>query len=145
MVTSDGGHLTQMLSLRPWWEDHDRIWVGDPAILKDGRLQGDRVIPAAFPVTRNLQNAVKNLILAAKVILEFKPHAIISSGAGVAVPFYFLGRLTRVPCFYIEVFDRIDSVPLTGRIARRMGVNILLQWEEQAIMYPEGTVVGPLL
>ena len=27
LVCSSGGHLAQLHRLRPWWEQHDRMWV----------------------------------------------------------------------------------------------------------------------
>ncbi|SIN43504.1 hypothetical protein SAMN04489832_7069 [Micromonospora cremea] len=35
--------------------------------------------------------------------------AVVTTGAGVAVPFVVLARLRRIPTVYIEVYDRIDA------------------------------------
>jgi hypothetical protein len=46
---------------------------------------------------------------------------------------------------YVEVFDRIDSATMTGRLCAPFADRFLLQWEEQRAVYPKGEVVGPLL
>jgi hypothetical protein len=43
---------------------------------------------------------------------------------------------------YLEVYDRIDSRTLTGRLVRPFTDEFLLQWPEQQAVYGGGTVVG---
>ena len=70
---------------------------------------------------------------------------IVSTGAGVALPFFVVGRLRRIPTVYIEVYDRMDSRTLTGRLCRPLSTKFLVQWPEQEALYPGSTNVGPLL
>ena len=69
---------------------------------------------------------------------------IISTGAAVAFPFFVLGRAMRIPTCYIEVYDRIDSPTLTGRLCRPFTDMFLVQWPEQAALYRDVNVIGPL-
>ena len=66
-----------------------------------------------------MPNLVRNTVLALRVLRRDRPDVIVSSGAGVAVPFFVLGRLLGVPTVYLEVFDRIDCATLTGGCAGR--------------------------
>jgi hypothetical protein len=50
------------------------------------------------------------------VLRKEKPDLIISSGAAVAVPFFWLGKLFGAKTMYIEVFDRIDKSTLSGKL-----------------------------
>ena len=68
-----------------------------------------------------------------------------STGAGVAFPFFVVGRLLRAKTVYIEVYDRIDLATLTGRLCYPISTLFLLQWDEQRRSYPRGEVVGTLL
>jgi UDP-N-acetylglucosamine transferase subunit ALG13 len=70
---------------------------------------------------------------------------IVSTGAGLAVPFFVLGWLIRIPTVYIEVFDRVDSRTLTGRLCRPFTSLFLVQWEEQRVLYRDAVVAGELL
>nr|MBA2575500.1 UDP-N-acetylglucosamine--LPS N-acetylglucosamine transferase [Euzebyaceae bacterium] len=74
-----------------------------------------------------------------------RPDVIVSNGAGVAFPFFVLGRLLGIRTVYIEVYDRIDSATLTGRLCYPLSDLFLLQWEEQRQQYRKGQVVGRLL
>jgi beta-1,4-N-acetylglucosaminyltransferase len=70
---------------------------------------------------------------------------VVSSGAGVAFPFFLLAKLLGKRTVYVEVYDRIDSPTLTGRLCYPFSDLFLLQWEEQRRSYPKGQVIGSLL
>ena len=70
---------------------------------------------------------------------------IVSTGAGVALPFFVLGWLAGIPTVYIEVYDRIETPTLTARLCRPFTSALLVQWEEQQRLYRGATLVGRLL
>ena len=145
LVGSSGGHLAQLLALEPLWPRDDVVWVTFPTADARSQLTGRRVVHAHHPTTRNLRNLLRNGVLAWRMLSRERPTVIVSTGAGVAVPFFVLGRLVGIPTVFIEVYDRIDSATLTGRLCRPFASRVLVQWEEQRQMYPEAVVVGPLL
>jgi UDP-N-acetylglucosamine:LPS N-acetylglucosamine transferase len=145
LVGSSGGHLAQLLALRSWWGDRERAWVTFPTPDARSQLDGERVAWAHHPTTRNIPNLIRNTGLAFRLLLRHKPSVVLSTGAGVAVPFFVLGWLRGIPTVYLEVYDRIDSPTLTGRLCRPFARLFLVQWEEQRSFYPGAVVVGPLL
>jgi beta-1,4-N-acetylglucosaminyltransferase len=145
LVCSSGGHLIQLHNLKRWWERHDRMWVTFEKLDSTSLLANERVAWAYHPTTRNLRNLLRNLGLAWKVLRSYRPDVVVSSGAGVAVPFFLLARLLRRPTVYVEVYDRIDTPTVTGRLCYPLSDLFLLQWEEQRRNYPKGVVIGSLL
>jgi UDP-N-acetylglucosamine:LPS N-acetylglucosamine transferase len=145
MVGSSGGHLAQLLALRSWWAERDRAWVTFPTPDATSQLSGERVTWAHYPTTRNIPNLIRNTGLAFRLLRRTRPSVILSTGAGVAVPFFVLGWLRGIPTVYLEVYDRIDSPTLTGRLCRPFARLFCVQWEEQRELYPGSVVVGPLL
>lgn len=145
MVSTQGGHLTQLLVLRPWWAARERVWVcpGTPDVVD--RLDGERLIPSYTPTTRNLRNLVRNFLLAVRVLRRERPGIVVSAGAGVAVPFFLVAWLLRIPTVFIEVYDRVDSPTLTGRLCGPFTTRRIVQWEQQLGFYPDALLVGPLL
>ena len=79
-------------------------------------MKEERFYPCYYPTNRNVKNTIKNTILAFKILRKEKPDLIISSGAAVAVPFFWLGKLFGAKTVYIEIFDRIDKPTLTGKL-----------------------------
>ena len=145
LVGSSGGHLAQLIALRSWWGDRARAWVTFPTPDAKSQLPGEDVTWAHYPTTRNVPNLVRNLGLAWKLLRRQRPSVIVSTGAGVAVPFFVLAWLRGIPTVYLEVYDRIDSPTLTGKLCRPFTRLFLVQWEEQRRFYPGSVVVGPLL
>jgi UDP-N-acetylglucosamine:LPS N-acetylglucosamine transferase len=135
LVCSAGGHLTQLYRLRPWWQQHERTWVTFPGPQAESLLAGENWVPAYFPTTRNLVNATRNVGLAARLIRAERPDLIVSDGAGVAFPFFLVGRTLGVRTVYLEVYDRISRPTLTGRLCYPFAGLFLLQWPEQAASY----------
>lgn len=145
LVCSSGGHLAQLMTLQPWLAAKRAQWVTFPTTDARSQLAGQEVVDAHHPTTRNIPNLLRNLGLAWRLLRRDRPDLILSSGAGVALPFFVLGRLLGIPTVYIEVFDRLDSTTLTGRLCRPFATCMLVQWEEQQPLYKGSTVVGTLL
>ena len=144
-VASTGGHLAQLLQLRPWWERHERAWVTFDKADARSTLAGERVFHAHHPTTRHLGNLVRNLGLAVTLVGRHRPDLVVSNGAGVALPFFVVARWLRIPTMYVEVYDRIDSVTLTGRLCRPFSTAFCVQWPEQVELYAGSERVGMVL
>ncbi|MCQ9163645.1 PssD/Cps14F family polysaccharide biosynthesis glycosyltransferase [Arthrobacter sp. STN4] len=145
-VGSSGGHLAQLVSLKPWWSANERAWVTFPTPDAEAILAAERDVTwAYFPTTRNIPNLLRNTRLAFSVVRRFKPTVIVSTGAGSAVPFFVLGRALGISTVYIEVFDRVESPTLTGRLCRPFSDLMLVQWREQLGLYRDAQLVGRLL
>lgn len=144
-VASSGGHLAQLLVLEPWYRNRPRHWVSFDTPDAVSLLQGESVTWAHHPTTRNIVNLIRNFVLAARLVRRRSAGALLTTGAGVALPFVLMAWLLRIPRIYIEVVDRIDTPTLTARLCRPLLSIMLVQWEEQRRLYPEATVIGQLI
>jgi len=145
LVASSGGHLAQLFALRPWWEHHPRTWVTFDKPDARSILEGETLVPAFHPTTRNLGNAARNLGLAVKLLPQVRPSLVVSTGAGLAVPFFAVARAMGIPSVYLEVYDRVDSTTMTGRLCRPLATAFCVQWPDQLELYPGSELVGNAL
>ena len=146
IVCSSGGHLAQLHCLDAWWSRHERFWVTFDKADARSLLRGERVYWGHHPTNRNLKNLVKNAALALKVLARERPELIVSNGAGLAVPFFWVGKLVfGCRTVYVEVYDRIDSPTLTARLVHPVLDQMVVQWEDQRAFYPEAKNLGPVL
>lgn len=145
LVCSSGGHLLLLHQLRPWWEKHERSWVTFEKTDATSLLGGERIDWAHHPTQRNVPNLFRNLRLAWRVLRRERPDVIVSTGAGVAFPFFVLAKPLGIKTVYVEAYERMDRASLTGRLCYPICDLMVLQWEEQRRFYPRGELVGALL
>lgn len=144
LVGSSGGHLTHLYMLKPFWQDKDRFWVTFDKEDARSLLTGERVYPCHYPTNRNLKNLIRNTVVAIKVLRKEKPDLLISSGAAVAVPFFYIAKLMGKKLIYIEVFDRIDKPTMTGKMVYPIADRFIVQWEEMKGVYPKAVNLGSI-
>lgn len=145
LVCSPGGHLQQMLALRPAWEGFERAWATLPSADVSYLLREERVTLAHGPTNRSARNAVRNLAVAWRVIRRHRPDAILSTGAGIAVPFFIVGRLLGVRLVYVESVTRTESISLSGRMLYPLASRFFAQWPESAESLRRAEYAGAVL
>ena len=145
LVSTQGGHLAQFLALRDWWGPRDHMWVCPDTPDVQDRLAGERVIRSHSPTTRNVPNLLRNVGLAVEVLRRERPSLVVSVGAGVAVPFFAVAWMLRIPTVFIEVYDRVDTPTMSGRLCGPFTTRRIVQWKSQLAFYPDARLVGPLL
>jgi UDP-N-acetylglucosamine:LPS N-acetylglucosamine transferase len=132
IVCSTGGHLLQMQELHEAWEPFERVWVTFDKSDSRSLLRGERVVHAHSPTNRNVPNLLRNLRLALRVLRAERPSAILTTGAGVAVPFAWIGRALGIPTIYVESVTRIEGLSLSGRLIAPVAERLYAQWPELA-------------
>lgn len=128
LVASSGGHLLELLQLADLWPTDRRHWVTFQKSDAVSLLFNERVTWAHHPTNRNIPNLVRNFALAFRMVRRHKVKAIVTTGAGVGVPFVILGRLTGVTTIYVESMARITSPSLTGRLVYPFAHTFIVQW-----------------
>ena len=77
-------------------------------------------------------NTLRNLVLAWRLIGRARPSVILTTGAGVAVPFAWVGRLRGARVVYVESFTRIEGPSLSCRLIAPVAARVYGQWPEFA-------------
>lgn len=145
IACSSGGHLAQALALEPWWGEHERLWVTGPTEDARVKLADERVVECHYPTQRNIPNLLRNARLARRVLHEFRPDVVFSTGAAVAVPFMLQARGVGARSIFLETVDRIDKPSLSGRMVYPFVDEYLTQWDQLADRLPRAKAVGLVL
>ena len=143
-VGSSGGHLTHLYMLKPFWQDKERFWVTFDKEDARSLLEGEKVYPCYFPSNRSAKALLFNTKTALRILKKEKPDLIISAGAAVAVPFFYLGKMMGAKTIYIEVFDRIDKPTMIGKIVYPVTDRFIVEWEEMKKVYPKAINLGSI-
>lgn len=144
LVASSGGHLLQLWQLRDLWPAEERHWITFDRPDARSLLEGENVTWAFFPTNRNIPNLLRNLRLSVRAARALRPRAVVTTGAGVAVPFCLTARLSGGRVVYIESLTRIEKPSLTGRLVHPWAHDFFVQWPDLVHVFRkarfEGTV-----
>ncbi|MCI8791026.1 MAG: UDP-N-acetylglucosamine--LPS N-acetylglucosamine transferase [Lachnospiraceae bacterium] len=143
-VSSSGGHLTHLYMLKPFWQNKNRFWVTFDKEDARSMLKEEIIYPCYYPSNRSLKAFIINSRIAWRILKKERPNLIISSGAAVAVPFFYLGKLFHAKNIYIEVFDRIYKPTMTGKLVYPVADKFIVEWEELKLVYPKSINLGSI-
>jgi glycosyltransferase involved in cell wall biosynthesis len=142
LVCSPGGHAFQLYRLAAACDDFSRVWVTLDRSDTRWLLRDQRVIHAFGPTLRNVRNLIRNLVLAWRLVSEIRPAIILTTGAALAVPFAWVGRLRGVRVVYVESFTRIDKPSLSCRLVKPFVDRLYVQWPDLQKTLPSARYVG---
>ena len=145
MVCSGGGHLMDLLALREAWSGRSRVWVSLDRADVLSLLGDERVLLAHGPTNRNVPNLLRNLRMAWGVLRGLRPRVVLTSGAGVAVPFAWVARLRGSRVVYLECAGRVDRPSLSGRMIAPIASRTYAQWPELAERWGSAVYAGNVL
>lgn len=145
LVASSGGHLSQLFQVREAFQDYEKFWVSFPSRDAQSLLADEKVIWAYYPTNRNLFNLARNAWLAWRLLRREKPDVIISTGAGVGVPFIWIGYLLKIPTIFIESITFSDKRSLSGKLVYPIVDQYYVQWPDLAEKYSKALYKGQVL
>lgn len=108
-------------------------------------LRKEKRFYAFAPTDRNIINLIRNSFFAFKILRHEKPHVIITTGAGVGVPFIYVGKLLGIKTIYIESITRLKDLSLSGKLVYPVVDNLLVQWPELEKRYKKAVFAGQVI
>lgn len=146
LISSKGGHLVELVQLDDVFKEFSHFWVTFSGEDVAHYLKGNRVYFAHFPESRNILNLVRNFFLAVSIFIKEKPNVLISAGAGIAIPFFIVGKfLFGCRLVYVESYDFVSYPSLTGKVLYNIVDLFLIQHLSQKKWYPKAKHWGSLL
>lgn len=141
VVSSPGGHLTDLLELIGAFDGWDRFWVVNDhsPVLPPGE-RAYRIVHAE----RDWRVAWNFLEIAA-IFSREEPDLMLSTGAGPAVPAAVITRLAGLPVIYVEPSSAVTNLTLTGRLVRPFASRFYVQWAALQRRAPWARFEGGLL
>lgn len=144
LAASLGGHLELLDALRPAFADRPRVWVTSPGSRADAlRAAGERV--CTLPRMDRANPSLANVRAGVALARALRPRLVVTSGAGVVLPFCLAARALGARVVFLETMARVDDGSLTGRVLSRVAQRVFVQWSELTRVYPTATVCRPAL
>ncbi|MBC7242478.1 MAG: hypothetical protein H5T60_08540 [Anaerolineae bacterium] len=153
ILLGEGGHTKEILilvdMLGPEFEYGYVVTRQDPLSEQKIRLAGPvyrvtRPRGKDDPVWRAGLKLVRTTVEALRVMLDFRPDALITSGPALAIPFAVWARLLGREVIFIETGSRVHQLSLTGRLMRYLATLFFVQWPQLQERCPWAIYAGRL-
>jgi UDP-N-acetylglucosamine transferase subunit ALG13 len=150
LAASPGGHVDLLVALAPAFDSYPRTWLLPPGARLDAlRAQGERT--SSLRAYGQGRAGAARLLLLGNVLdalvglLRSRPRIVVTSGAGITIPYVVLARVLGAKVVYMETMARVTSSSRTGRMLSRIAARVLVQWPENLVSYPAAKVCAPAL
>lgn len=132
LICSHGGHLTELSYLMEAFEGNDIFFV---------TYDSDRTkyLKNRSYLFKNFgEHKIRVLTSLPKMINVFvkeKPDLLVSNGAEIAIPFFYIAKVFGIKTIFIECYTRIENPTWTGRIVYPISDLFLVLWPEMLQKY----------
>ena len=149
-IASTGGHLNELLQLKPIFEKYDYNLITEKdkttenlkdeykekiAYLKYGTRS--KIISYIFVF---IVNIIKSIYLYFKI----KPKYIVTTGTHTAVPICYISKLFGTKIIFIETFANRNTKTLSGKMVYPIANLFIVQWEDMLKLYPKAVYGGSI-
>ena len=142
-ISSTGGHLNELMQLKPLLSNYDYNIVTEKtkstAGLKDKYknkigflVYGTKHNILTYPF-KLIYNTFKSLYY----YIKFHPDYIITTGAHTAGPMCCIGKIFGSRVIYIETFANINTKTVTGKLLYHIADKFIVQWPDMKKIYPK--------
>ena len=153
LAGSGGGHVRQLLDLKPVWSLHDVFFVTERTSLGESLAKDHRtyfVTHVALGQAKlgrpwlMIRSAWRNLLQSRVAIRKERPDVIISTGAGAVFGAILWGKFYGAKVIAIESFARFDRPSAFMRVASRLADCSVIQSPRLQPWFPRAEVFDPL-
>lgn len=142
-AASSGGHLEQLLALRPLMERYDSFIVTE-------ETGYDEALPVRAYLVKQVNREERGFLpklasVAARslrIALRERPDVVVCTGVLATIPVCLACKALGARLVYIESFAKTDSPTVSGRFLHRFGDRFYVQWESMLSVYPDARYVG---
>ena len=131
--------------MEAFWRNREHFWVTFQGAGTETLIGDDRKYWGYHPTNRNIPNFIRNIFLAVKILSKERPILLISTGAGIGVPFIYIAKLMGIKTVYVESLTFTNKLSLTGRLVYHIADNFLVQWQELADRHKKAKFEGTVL
>lgn len=143
LICSSGGHLIELMTLRKVLKKYKKFWITFKSPITKTTLKGEKFYLVDDP-RRNILKFIPLFFESLKLFLKEKPDVVITTGAGVVIPFCLVAKLFGKKLIFIESFARIKTPSITGKVLYPFSDLFLIQWKKNLEFYGKRAIyVGP--
>ncbi|APB38212.1 PssD/Cps14F family polysaccharide biosynthesis glycosyltransferase [Weizmannia coagulans] len=146
LISSTGGHWTQLsilfnelqntkTELQIVTEKNKSNILNDNLLFLHQQDRKNKYFLAIF---------ILNIIKSLYYVIKFRPNYVISTGAGVVIPYLVFSKIFGAKIIFIESYAKINSPTMTGKIVYKFADEFFVQWPDMLKFYPKAYYKGSL-
>lgn len=147
-ISSTGGHLNELLQLKPLFSKYDYSIVTEKAksnySLK--KVYKEKIFYLAYGTKHNMWKYwfifPFNCVISLYLFFRIKPDVVVSTGSHTAVPMCYIAHFFKKKVIYIETFANIYTKTVAGKLVYPIADYFVVQWESMLELYPEAIYGG---
>ena len=147
-IASTGGHLSELLQLKPLFFQYDFHVVTEKTKSTENLKEefgkklsflvyGTKSHLFSYPF-KFLYNCIKSFFLFCRV----KPATVVTTGTHTAVPMCYLAKLFGRKVIFIETLANRENPTQAGKVIYPIADTFIVQWEELLAHYPKAIYGG---
>ena len=143
-AASSGGHLEQVLMLKPLMQKYDSFIITEKTAYQV-ELNGEKAY-SLYQTNRKefffLVKLLCNSIISLRIFIKEKPDVVITTGVLAIIPMCLLAKLFKKKLVFIESFAKVDSPTETGKFLYRFADQFYVQWPQMKKFFPNAIYLG---
>jgi len=140
LAASAGGHLQELLNIVGKSNFDTFLLTFKSKVIMSSTPSYRRVYFLA-DASVNFFSLIINFFQSFFIFMRERPSLVISTGAGVALPFMILSKIFLRKIIYIELSCQIAKPSKTGRVAYYLADRFYIQHEPLKLFYPNSILV----
>ena len=145
LVSSAGGHTSQLLELAESWKGNDAFWVTTSDVIKEKLSKYGNVDVVGECNRQQPWRVFVVLMQCIRIVFRERPDIVISTGAASGCMVCFLSKLFGAKIVWIDSITNVYRLSLSGRLVRRIADLFLVQWPELAEKYSNVEYAGAVI
>ncbi len=143
-AASSGGHLEQILMLKPLMEKYDSFLITEKTTYK-AAIKNEKMYYLhqmnrkewQFPLEM-IGNGFKSFF----IFIKERPDVVITTGVLAMIPICLLAKLFHKKLIYIESFAKVTTPTETGKLMYKYADQFYVQWPQMKKIYPNAIYLG---
>ena len=143
-AASSGGHLEQILMLRPLMDKYDSILITEKTVYQAdvNNIKIYYLNQINRKERKFILGMICNCIKSMLVFIKERPDVIITTGVLAVIPICLIAKLFKKKLIYIESFAKVTSPTETGKLMYKFADRFYVQWPQMKNIYPNAIYIG---
>jgi len=140
-ISSAGGHLLELMKSIPSSYEKEVVYVTYKNALTRDTLKNKNHFFIIDPHISKLKYCI-NFLQSLFLFMRIRPKIIISSGAGIAIPFLLISSFFKAKIIFVETGARISYPSKTGKFIYKYSDLFIIQYKSLLKYYPDSKVAS---